>query len=199
MTMRSWLGGARDSAGRRPCDLHRRIARRFTVMIRHVRQEFLDLVDGYETLEHYYLFADLYLERGDIINAQATLMAIDQSFDKSLRKDQQYQDHLTCYDVLIRLATESNTSLTQAEIDDLYEIADKRNNIVAGKARAILIDRDEYVYHEVIHFPDFGEKSLKRNREPILAIEETLNLFPNPPASIIAVFIIVINFSKFKF
>ncbi len=147
--------------------------------------EFNNLIAGYETLDHYYLLTDLYLQKGDVASAQSTFNSIVSQFDLNPRRDQEYIDYDYCYNILFDAANNMNRTLTSSEVSDLEIIAEKHSNNAAGLALTMLIDFEEYVYHETLQIPA-NEKSLDRVKpqNPEWNIPTTaFTLFPNPTDS----------------
>ncbi len=147
----------------------------------------ISAIDGYETIDHYYLIIDLYLKAGKITEAQNWLNALATDFNLDPRRDAEYVDFIDVYSILFNKAATGDTTLTQNEQNTLETIAYKHSTLAASLAKVTLFGYTGIPFLEVLVKPDFGgtPKSMNQSSKPP-EIKEC-KVYPNPTAGILII------------
>ncbi len=147
----------------------------------------ISAIDGYETVDHYYIIIDLYLKAGKITEAQNWLNAIGIDFNLDPRRDAEYIDFIDVYTILFNKATTGDTVLTQSEQNMLETIAYKHSTLAASLAKVTLFGYKGIPFLEVLVKPEFGGTP-KSMHQPSKAPEiKECKVYPNPTAGILMI------------
>ncbi len=147
----------------------------------------ISAIDGYETVDHYYLIIDLYLKAGKITEAQNWLTAIGIDFNLDPRRDAEYVDFLDVYTILFNKAATGDTTLTQNEQNTLNTIAYKHSTLAASLAKVTLFGYTGIPFLEVLVKPEFGGTPKSMNQPSKAPEIKECRVYPNPTAGILMV------------
>ncbi len=147
----------------------------------------ISAIDGYETVDHYYLIIDLYLKAGKITEAQNWLNAIGTDFNLDPRRDAEYADFIAVYTILFNKATTDDTTLTQNEQNTLETIAYKHSTLAASLAKVTLYGYTGIPFLEVLVKPEFGGTPKSMNQPSKTPEIKECKVYPNPTAGILLV------------
>ena len=147
----------------------------------------ISAIDGYETVDHYYLIIDLYLKAGKITEAQNWLNAIGTDFNLDPRRDAEYIDFIDVYTILFNKATTGDTTLTQNEQNTLNTIAYKHSTLAASLAKVTLFGYTGIPFLEVLVKPEFGGTPKSMNQPSKAPEIKECKVYPNPTAGVLLI------------
>ncbi len=147
----------------------------------------ISAIDGYETVDHYYLIIDLYLKAGKITEAQNWLNAIGTDFNLDPRRDAEYADFIAVYGILFDHAATGDTTLTQNEQNTLNTIAYKHSTLAASIAKVTLFGYTGILFLEVLVKPEFGGTPKSMNHPSKAPEIKECKVYPNPTAGVLLI------------
>lgn len=143
-------------------------------------------IQGYETVDHYYLLVDLLVDAEKISDAEAKLNQIGIVFNLDPRRNAEYMDYMNVYSIIFDKVESGSQTLTTSEFDQLETIALKNSTMAAGLALATLKEYADYFFIEPLIEPDYQGKSNKaRNHRAKVPMLSDIKVYPNPASDIV--------------
>lgn len=149
-----------------------------------LQDSLLSLLQGRNTLPAKYMLAFEYLNRGENGNVTEVLNNIPSQFELSEAEQQQYQDYMNYFDVLLDLKSQNLTifDINANQQSQLMQLANQGSEPVQTYARNVLLANHLISYSEPVYLLDETKSTHAGKESNTVKYPKhgSLKLFPNP-------------------